>query len=116
MMFQNDVRIRSGKFNFPTVSDMSIQWLLQAYLSVLQQEGKNLYIFPVSINYERLFEIRNIADMMVSNNVKHIGYREIMSKFDTQKGHRLGRAYVMFGKTISLKDYFPKEEKGVLTA
>jgi len=32
-MFQNDVRIRSGKLNHPTVADISVQWLLQAYLS-----------------------------------------------------------------------------------
>jgi glycerol-3-phosphate O-acyltransferase len=34
----------------------------------MQRDGKNVYIFPLSINYDRLFEIRNIADMMVSKN------------------------------------------------
>lgn len=28
MMFQNDVRVRSGKFNHPAVADISVQWLL----------------------------------------------------------------------------------------
>lgn len=32
LMFQNDLRIRSGKLYHPTVADISVQWLLQAYL------------------------------------------------------------------------------------
>jgi len=115
LMFQNDERIRSGKFYHPTVADISVQWLLQAYLSSMQRDGKNLYVFPVSINYERLFEIDNIADMMVSKNQRNLGLLDIKSKIDKQKQHRLGRTYVMFGKTISLRDYFMETEKGVLT-
>jgi glycerol-3-phosphate O-acyltransferase len=87
LMFQNDLRIRSGKFNNPTMSDISVQWLLQAYLSSWQKDGKNVYVIPVSINYERLFEIRNIADMMVSNDPRHLGLLEFKSKFDVHKGH-----------------------------
>jgi len=116
LMFQNDVRLRSGKFNHPTVADISVQWLLQAYHSTVQREGKNVYVFPVSINYERLFEIRNIADQMVSNQVRNMGMFDIKSRFDKQKGHRLGRSYVVFGKTFSLREYFATQENGVLTA
>ena len=58
------------------------------------------------MNYERLFEIRNIADMMVSRDTRDVGILEIKKKLDSQKGHQLGRCYVLFGRTISLKDYF----------
>jgi glycerol-3-phosphate O-acyltransferase len=115
-MFQNDLRIRSGKFNLPTVADISVQWLLQAYLQSMQRDGKNVYIFPVSINYERLFEIRNIADMMVSKNQSNLKILDIKKKLDEFKGHKLGRAYVLFGQTISLKDYFKDSEGGLLSA
>ena len=96
-MFQNDLRIRSGKFNLPTIADISVQWLLQAYLQSMQRDGKNVFIFPVSINYERLFEIRNIADMMVSKNQSNLNVLEVKKKLDGLKGHKLGRGYVLFG-------------------
>ena len=114
LMFQNDVRIRSGKFNHPTVSDISIQWLLQAYLQAMQSDGKNVYIFPLSINYDRIFEIRNIADMIVSGEPDNMGLRDMKRKIDKVKGHKLGRVYVKFGNVISLKDYFGPTQKGVL--
>ena len=68
VMFQNDERMRSGRFTQPTVSDISIEWLLQAYLSSLQKDGKNLHLIPVAINYDRLFEIRNLATEIVSGD------------------------------------------------
>lgn len=80
----------------------------------MQRDGKNLFVFPVSINYERLFEIDNIAEMMVSKNQRNHGVLDIKRLIDKQKQHRLGRTYVMFGKTISLRDYFMETEKGVL--
>ena len=86
-MFSNDVRIRSGKFNQPTIADISVQWLLQAYLSSMQKEGKNVYVFPISINYERLFEIKNIADAMVSSKMKQVGLMDIKRKMEIGRAH-----------------------------
>jgi len=77
MMFQNDVRIRSGKFTQPTSPDITIQWLLQAYLSSLQKDGKNVHIVPITVQYERLFELRNIAAEMVSSANKTTGLLDI---------------------------------------
>ena len=65
-----------------------------------------MYIFPISVNYERLFEIKNIADAMVSSKMKQVGLLDIKRKMDIHKGHKFGRSYLMFGKTISLRDYF----------
>lgn len=114
IVFRNNLRIRSGKFNQPTIANMSVQWLLQAFYSTMQRDGKNVYIFPVSINYERLFEIRNLADMMVSGNQNNMGLFDIQKKFGTFKGHTLGRSYVMFGKTISLRDFVAEHGKSSL--
>ena len=69
MMFKNDLRIRSGKYNQPTHPDIAIQWLLQSYLVRMQKEGKNVHIVPISVQYERLFELRNIASEMVSGDI-----------------------------------------------
>lgn len=116
MIFQNDVRIRSGKLNHPTVADISVQWLLQAYLSSMQKEGRNVYIFPISVSYERLFEIKNIADAMVSGEQKSFGIAEMFKKINAYKGHKLGRCYVKFGQTISLREYCSSSDFGVLSA
>ena len=35
VMFQNDERMRSGRFTEPTVGDISVEWLMQAYMSAL---------------------------------------------------------------------------------
>jgi len=108
------VRIRLGKFNQPTIAETSVQWLLQAYYSCMQREGKNVFIFPISCNYERLFEVRNLADMMVSRDVDNMGLLAIQKKFNAFIGKKLGRAYVKFGKSISLRDYFSNYEQGGL--
>lgn len=39
---------------------------MQAYATSMQSEGKNVKLVPVSINYERIFELRNLATEMVS--------------------------------------------------
>ena len=58
--------MRSGRFTQPTVSDISIEWLMQVYLSNFRTEGKNIHLIPVAINYDRLFEMRNLANEIVS--------------------------------------------------
>ena len=35
VMFQNEERMRSGRFTQPTVSDIRVEWIMQAYLSSL---------------------------------------------------------------------------------
>jgi len=66
VLFQNDIRLRSGKISQPTVSDLGILWLMQAFVTSMQKENKSVHIIPVSINYERVFEVRNLATEMVS--------------------------------------------------
>ena len=63
----------------------------------MQKDGKNIYIFPISVNYERLFEIRNIADAMVSSKTKNLGFFDIKRRIDAKKGKKLGKCYLMFG-------------------
>ena len=86
VMFQNDERMRSGRFNQPTVADISIEWLMQAYLSSLQREGKNLYLIPVAINYDRLFEIRNLANEIVSGETGDFSMLDVRKNIKQQGG------------------------------
>ena len=41
---------------------------MQAYMTTLQREGKNIHLVPIAINYDRLFEIRNLATEIVSDD------------------------------------------------
>ena len=68
VLFQNDERMRSGRFTQPTVADISIEWIMQAYVSALHRDGKSIHLVPVAINYDRLFEIRNLATEIVSGD------------------------------------------------
>lgn len=43
---------------------------MQAYYTTLQRENKNIHLVPVAINYDRLFEIRNLASEIVSTKEK----------------------------------------------
>ena len=66
ILFQNSLRLRSGKLTKPAHADLAIQWLMQAYTTSFQKEGASVTLVPVSINYERIFELRNLATEMVS--------------------------------------------------
>lgn len=85
-MSQNEVRSRSGKFSKPIVSDLSIMWLLQAYLTSMQGAGKTVHLVPVTINYERVFEINNLATEMVSGIQAKVGLRKISSMLMNESG------------------------------
>lgn len=40
----------------------------------MQREGKTVHIIPVSINYERVFEVRNLAIEMVSGKIPKLNF------------------------------------------
>ena len=110
VMFQNGKRMRSGRLLQPTVADISVEWLMQAYLSSLQKEGKNLHIVPVAINYDRLFEIRNLAQEIVSADNGKLSVFDVRRMISEQSEKTVGKVYVTFGSTVSLKDFFKEKQ------
>ena len=105
IMFQNDERMRSGRFIEPTVSDISIEWLMQAYLASLQKEGKNIHVLPVAINYDRLFEIRNLAQEIVSSASDKLSMVTVLRMLKEQSGQSAGKVYMTFGQPISMQRF-----------
>ena len=69
MIYQNSQRIRSGKLNRKVGADMSVRWLLEAFLN-LNKIGKNIVIVPIMINYDRIYEQNNLSIEMVSGKKK----------------------------------------------
>lgn len=99
------MRLCSGKFNELVMPDLSILWLLQAYLSNRQDKNKTIHLVPVSINYERIFEHRNLANEMISGNVVRLNLAEMFKIINQEKDNKLGRVFCDFGKPISIKQY-----------
>lgn len=64
MVYQNDIRIHTGKFSTPTTGDLSINWVLNAFSQMKSKQ--KLHIVPICINYDRLLEMKILADEMVS--------------------------------------------------
>lgn len=79
MMYTNDFRLRSGKFSKPILPDISVFWLLQAYITSMQAEGKTVHMIPLVISYERLFDIRHLATEMVSDVKKQFSVTEMLN-------------------------------------
>lgn len=97
--------MKSGRFTQPTTPDISVEWLMQAYHSSLKKEGKNIHLLPVAINYDRLFEIRNLAQEIVSSATDKLSMVTVMRMLKEQTGQTTGRVYMTFGQPISLSSF-----------
>ena len=110
MIFQNDARMKSGKFNRPTVADMSVQWILQVFA---QNKGKTINIIPISITKDRLLDMSNLADHMVTENKPKITLRKIRKTKNRLGG--VGKIYMKFGETIDVRQYLESKQLKELT-
>ena len=89
---------------------------MQAYLSSLQRDGKNVHLIPVAINYDRLFEIRNVATEIVSDDPGDLSLLGLRRMINSQQGDQtVGKVYVTFGEAINLKDYLSQRKISPLT-
>lgn len=74
----------------------------------MQKGGKTVHIVPVCVNYERVFEVRNLAVEMVSGKVPKLGFIKLLQMLASEKEGHLGRAFITYGDSINLKDYLTK--------
>ena len=82
-------------------SDMSVRWLLEAFLN-LNKNGKKLYIVPIVINYERIYEQENLSIEMISGQKKEYNFITALHKMITARQDSLGRVYVKYLNPIDL--------------
>ena len=97
--------MKSGKFNRPTVADMSVQWILQVFA---QNKGRTIHIIPVSITKDRLLDMSNLADHMVTENKPKITLRKIRKTKNRLGG--VGKIYMKFGETIDVRQYLESRQ------
>ena len=64
-----------------------------------------MHLVPVTINYDRIFEIRQLAIEMVSGEKPNVGHGRIFEMLNENKEGKLGRTSVIFGNAINLKTW-----------
>lgn len=69
----------------------------------------------MTFNYERMFEIRNLATEMVSGVVPELAFFKLVSMINKEKS-KLGRIFCNFGNPINIKDYLSNINVRVLNA
>lgn len=67
-------------------------------------DTENTLVLPVTINFERVFDIDSIVGQMTGKKPGRHGLLSLRRKLTEQKGHRLGRIYINFGKPLDIKD------------
>jgi glycerol-3-phosphate O-acyltransferase len=73
-------------------------------------------LVPVTINYDRVFEIGNLALEMVSGEIPDESAFGLLSRIHKEASGRLGRTSVIFGNPINLKEWVKSEVRGPLCA
>ena len=74
-----------------------------------------MHLIPVSITYERLFEIRNLATEIVSGSYEKLSFRQLLSMAKSFSGQKLGKVYINFGETFDMKQYIEQQNLAPLT-
>lgn len=64
-----------------------------------------MHLVPVCINYERVFEVRNLAIEMVSGKVPRLSFVKLLNMLNGEKEGKLGRVFVNYGRVINLREY-----------
>ena len=110
ILFQNGERMRNGRLTQPTEADLSIDWLLQAYHSSFEWTNKTLHLVPVSINYDRLFDMENLATEIMNFDGKKPGMLSVEEMRGPKMQKAVGKAYLTFGESIELTSYLQKKK------
>jgi glycerol-3-phosphate O-acyltransferase len=70
----------------------------------------------LTINYDRVFEMGNLALEMVSGEIPSESTFGLLKRINEKGGGRLGRASVIFGTPINIKEWVKAEVGGPLCA
>ena len=108
MIYQNNQRIRSGKLNRKVTADMSVRWILEAFLN-LNKMGKNIVVVPIMLNYDRIWEGSNLSIEMVSGKRKEYNLFTALTRMLSISEDSLGQVYVKYLDPIDLKTYLGYE-------
>lgn len=103
--------MRCGKLNLPTESDLAVKWILDSYKE-LQNLRQNIVLIPLSINYDRIFEMDNLANEIISGENQDLRNIDVAARLNSIVKGSLGNTYIRFGEQIMLHDYL-SSKKGI---
>ena len=111
------MRMKSGKLNQPILPDVSIEWLLQTYLMNLQADGETVHLIPISITKDRIIDMSNLTNEMISNREPTYQTHKIMKTINDKKSSGgVGRVFMKVGEEIDLKKYLEGKNLAPLRA
>ena len=56
-----------------------MKWLLEIYLTTYKDKGKDVVLMPVTICYDRILEMRNLAGEMISEEARDHSVMDIFN-------------------------------------
>jgi glycerol-3-phosphate O-acyltransferase len=68
----------------------------------------NIYIVPVSISSERIFDSKLFADEILSNKANDYNLASLLKLVYDMPTGKLGKTFVKYGDAILLNDYYAK--------
>lgn len=74
-----------------------------------------MHLIPVAINYERVFEVRNLATEMVSGKVPRLGLLALLKMLGSEKEGKLGRVFINFGNKVNVQEYLKNINMSMIT-
>lgn len=99
----------------PSKPEKSISYLLHAY-RYLEDLRDNVYIVPVILTYDRIFELPHIAkEMMMTNQSRQFPVRTLIGHVPSVVPEKLGDVYVKYCPPISISDFLKERDISSLT-
>ena len=104
-IFQNGERIRAGKLNRQSFSDMAIRWIIDTYCRLNASIHESLVVVPVNISYDRIYESQNLAIEMINGVKQYYTVFNTLDKMWNLSKDSIGDIYVKYLEPINLHDY-----------
>jgi len=102
-VFQNDERPRSGKFSMPQRPDNMIKSLIKVSHQ-LKKMKISLKIVPVTINYDRVFDVNWFAEETMTGRLKPgTTMVNVMNKMMRMNRGKLGKAFVKYLDAVDVQ-------------
>ena len=74
-------------------------------MNEMQDKNKDIYVVPLAINYERIFEMNNLASEMVSGHPPTVSAVKLFNMIKGVSNEQLGKAFVFFAQPFNMKSY-----------